>query len=158
MRFVIRALFSSIVAMLVVGCGATFKPMPDAKPVTALEPPSYHQGDVYIYDDGYVEYVSGVEGNVIKWKTSSKLTSYFSSKTPFMPRLSWQNDKVKVRMDGAVDSQWLWPLHAGKNMSFKTSYQVQKLSGQPAGRYDYDWRCRVEGAKKVRVPAGSFDA
>ncbi len=131
-----------------------------ADPMSAAEigdPPIYEAGSTYVYSDGRVDSVVGLKGDTVRWQRNdgTKFTSY---RNFLLPWIYWQTEagSGKWTVDG---KPWaLWPRESGQEIAFSAT-AVEQRAGRPGSltKSAEDWRCRLDGRKRVTVVAGTFD-
>jgi peptidoglycan hydrolase-like protein with peptidoglycan-binding domain len=118
--------------------------------------PEYHAGSTFVYSDGRAETVVGTEGEKVHWR-SARGAVFTSYRNFALPWAAWQSDAGSGQRSVNVDPAALWPLEAGKEISFSAKTLVLH-SGRPEhdGETTEAWRCAVEGREPVSVVAGDF--
>ncbi len=142
---------NTLLAKLAISVG----PKPVPKPGHGLDGkvrPAYEPGDIFVYSDGRVETVAGVEGDQIVWKNNRGVR--FSTHRNFIlpPEFG-----IAVPQDDAKAADALWPLEIGKEVNFAATSEVEHLPPGANGGSAQSWRCRVDGVDKITVAAGTFD-
>jgi len=119
--------------------------------------PTFAKGDRFLFDDGRAEEVIGIEGDVVRWKTSDGVERT-SLRDPFTPFLSWAWGKEDGQAIEAPDSKSLWPLALGNYTTHHIKWAIHQ-NGQKTYPYPYleTWNCWVGGTERITVPAGTFD-
>lgn len=143
---------NTLLAKLAVSDG----PLPVPKPRHGLDgkvKPAYEPGDIFVYSDGRVETVAGVEGDQIVWKNNRGV--HFTTHRNFILPPDFG---IAVPQDEAKAADALWPLEIGKEIQFAVTSEVGHLPPPGAnGGSAQSRRCRVDGVDKITVAAGTFD-
>ncbi|MFQ5959399.1 MAG: peptidoglycan-binding protein [Alphaproteobacteria bacterium] len=118
--------------------------------------PIYEPGDVFVYSDGQVETVTGVEGVRVIWATNrgARVTAYTNF---ILPPVSWETTlrSETTTVDAPVDV--LWPLEVGKVVTFSVRTKTSPVRRRDTRSVSsQNWRCRVDGTDTVTVAAGTF--
>ena len=119
--------------------------------------PHYQAGTTYVYSDGRIETVTGVDGEKVRWQTNRG--AIFTTYRNFaLPWAFWQSKTGTGWRSLTVDPHALWPLNAGKEVAFSATTTVRDPSrSQEPGRSTEAWRCSVAGSDRISVVAGSFN-
>jgi len=119
--------------------------------------PRYGVGDSFSYDNGRVETVVAVDGNVVSWKNDRGF-AFTAYSNPIMPRLTWRSQTRESKLDDlTAPPDALWPLKLGNEVKFSYSNTVVEKQSGSEKTYDLTFDCRVTGTHEVTVPAGRFD-
>ncbi|MEE8203305.1 MAG: peptidoglycan-binding protein [Alphaproteobacteria bacterium] len=118
--------------------------------------PVYESGDIFVYSDGQVESVIGVEGDRVDWMTNRgiRVTAYANF---ILPPVSWESTmrSETTTVDAPVDA--LWPLRVGKVVTFAVRTKSSHVRRRDSrGVSVQKWRCRVDGTDRITVAAGTF--
>ncbi len=145
-----------VVLLLLQGCGADAALKP-TQLVVHSELPRYQVGDTFIFSDSSVEKVAAVRGERVEWEARGGAFHYTTYRNFILPKLQWETEtrRAVVQYSGAQDL--LWPLQQGASEYFSTIVAVSEKPATSAKRYMQSWRCKVGGAYRIEVAAGSFD-
>ena len=127
-------------------------------PLTAQSPPSYRLGSTFVYSDGRVETVVGLDGDKVRWR-NNRGVAFTAYRNFVLPRVAWFSAAESGRGEVAAPPDALWPLAPGKQGSFMAIAAVRYSERPDNVRETVErWDCRVEKAERVSVVAGEFDA
>ena len=131
----------------------------DAGSVVELPPVSrapLNAGDAFIFDGGRLAQVMTVDADLIKW-TDGEQTWQSTPHFYMPPVLERRGDRIVRRQFEGSHAQ-LWPLTPGGRADFVETRESFDRQTRQTSRVQRQWRCRVQGARLVSVPAGHFDA
>jgi len=156
-----RWLAPAFIALSLFGCAQPDRPRLNAVNLPPASLPTYTAGDTFVYTDGTAEplvrRVSGVDGEMVHWTTEKGFR--FSTYRNFaLPRLDWDGDRSSGRMLNSLTPSQLWPLQPRKKAQVTASYSQNDKANGTSREYDEFWKCKVNAARPVTVPAGTFDA
>ena len=120
--------------------------------------PVYAPGDTFVYSDGRTETVTEIDGERVHWRSNdgTVLTAY---RNFILPAIRRDTDLISVRTTVDVGPGALWPLKAGREVSFTANTEVaHKTQSSSRGGSASRWHCLVEASRTVSVEAGTFDA
>jgi peptidoglycan hydrolase-like protein with peptidoglycan-binding domain len=120
--------------------------------------PVYAPGDTFVYSDGRTETVTEIDGERVHWRSNdgTVLTAY---RNFILPAIRRDTDLISERTTVDVGPGALWPLKAGREVSFTANTEVaHKTRSSPRGGSASRWHCLVEAPRTVSVAAGTFDA
>ncbi|MFQ5774697.1 MAG: hypothetical protein ACE5GS_09285 [Kiloniellaceae bacterium] len=123
--------------------------------------PSYRTGDTFVYSDGtatpLVRRVVGVNAETVDWVTEKdfRFTTY---RNFALPRLKWNGPSSAGTMLNALRPAELWPLEPKKTAQVTADYNRLDKATNETSTYKENWSCKVNRARAVTVPAGTFDA
>ncbi len=120
--------------------------------------PAYAPGDTFVYSDGRTETVTEIDGERVHWRSNdgTVLTAY---RNFILPAIRRDTDLISEQTAVDVGPGALWPLKAGREVSFTANTEVtHKTRSRPRGGSASRWHCLVEAPRTVFVAAGSFDA
>ncbi len=115
-------------------------------------------GDTFVYSDGRIETVTEIDGERVHWQSNdgTVLTAY---RNFILPALRRDTALVSEQTTVDVGPGALWPLKAGREVSFTAKTEVaRKTRPSPRGGSAVRWDCLVEAPRAVSVAAGTFDA
>jgi hypothetical protein len=118
--------------------------------------PRYEQGQAFIFDNGRVERVDGVDGDRITWAARSGRT-YVRDANPIVPILEWSYRGQDGTRRIMGDPDRLWPLSAGRSVQFRAVNETRDRNDRMR-RSVHLWQCSVRAAQDIHVPAGRFEA
>jgi peptidoglycan hydrolase-like protein with peptidoglycan-binding domain len=120
----------------------------------------YPVGTRFVYSGVETHTVTGVDGGRVNWETS--LGDHYTTGPHFgLPEKEWQSGTWKGVAESSLPPETSWPPNEGMDLYFDvTSQEWNEAQGKNAQRHasDASWSCSNEGAKGVKVPAGSFKA
>ena len=120
--------------------------------------PVYAPGDTFVYSDGRTETVTEIDGERVHWRSNDG-TVRTAYRNFILPAIRRDTDLVSERTTVDVGPGALWPLKAGREVSFTATTEVaHKTRSSPRGGSASRWRCLVEAPRSVSVAAGTFDA
>ena len=120
--------------------------------------PVYAPGDTFVYSDGRTETVTEIDGERVHWRSNdgTVLTAY---RNFILPAIRRDTDLISEQTTVDVGPGALWPLKAGREVSFTANTEVaHKTGSSPRGGSASRWHCLVEAPRTVSVAAGTFDA
>lgn len=119
--------------------------------------PQYQAGTTYVYSDGRIETVTGVDGERVRWQTNRG--AIFTTYRNFaLPWAFWQSTSGGGWRSLTVDPHALWPLSPGNEVSFLARTTVRDSARNPKpGQSQETWHCSVAGSDRISVVAGWFD-
>ncbi len=120
--------------------------------------PVYAAGDTFVYSDGRTETVTEIDGERVHWRSNdgTVLTAY---RDFILPAIRRDTDRISEQTTVDVEPGALWPLKAGREVSFTANTEVvHKTRSSPRGDFASRWHCLVEAPRTVSVAAGTFDA
>jgi peptidoglycan hydrolase-like protein with peptidoglycan-binding domain len=120
--------------------------------------PVYAPGDTFVYSDGRTETVTEIDGEQVHWRSSdgTVLTTY---RNFILPTIRRDTDLISEQTTVDVGPGALWPLKAGREVSFTANTEVaHKTRSSPRVVSASRWHCLVEAPRTVSVAAGTFDA
>jgi len=159
--FFVLIIFISLMYLISYGCATTAHSSgPELGPAQL---PTYKVGTTFIYSDGAWETVTAVAPGMVTWTNHRGAIS--SGSPDFTYRAAkWQSrtgqgTRRYIVQKGLLvrKSTSLWPLQKENAVSF-TEMGTWQQNADSARSYQTDWSCRVEGAERVSVMAGEFDA
>ncbi len=119
--------------------------------------PTYAAGDAYVYSDGRVETVLGVEGEKVFWRNNrgAQITAYRNFVLPVLS-VATAVGGFENHFDAPLNA--LWPLEVGREAYFKTETELVEIddAGGPI-RSHHSWLCQVTGTEQMIVRAGTFE-
>lgn len=118
--------------------------------------PDYVPGEYFVYDDGTAALVTAVSDGMVNWKHHNGANSK-GYPNFLIPDLTWTSANRSSQGRTAASPDLLWPLAPGKRGEFTFDQTVTNKDGSPPDQIARRWSCTVEGAARVRVPAGQFD-
>jgi surface antigen len=120
--------------------------------------PLYAAGDTFIYSDGRSETVTGIDGDRVQWQSNDG-TVITAHRDFVLPAIRRETDLLIAQTTTDVGPAALWPLEAGREVSFsaKTKVTHKALPGR-ASEFTSQWHCRVEPSQTVSIAAGTFEA
>lgn len=156
-----RWIAPAFIALGLFGCAQPDRPRLSTVNLPAASLPAYTNGDTFVYTDGTAEplvrRVSGVDGETVHWTTEKGFR--FSTYRNFaLPRLDWEGGKSSGRMMNSLAPGQLWPLQPRNKAQVTASYSRRDKATGASSAYDEFWKCKVNAARPVTVPAGTFDA
>lgn len=118
--------------------------------------PSYELGSTFVYSDGLVETVIGLDGQRTRWRTNHGDT-FTADRNFVVPWLSWYSEGRSGERLIQGKPEALWPLKIGQKASFAVR-TLTREEGQPKDIKETHeiWSCAVEGAARISVVAGAF--
>ncbi len=120
--------------------------------------PLYAAGDTFIYSDGRTETVTGIDGDQVQWHSNDG-TAITAHRDFVLPAIRRETDLLSERTTVDVGPGALWPLEAGREISFTAKTKVtHKASPNLRSEFTSQWHCLVEPPQAVTVAAGTFDA
>jgi hypothetical protein len=122
----------------------------------ASEMPRYEEGQAFVFDNGRVERVSGVEGDRVTWAARSGRT-YLRDANLIVPILEWSYRGQQGSRQIVGDPDRLWPLSAGRSVQFRAVNETRDRNDRMR-RSVHLWRCSVRAVQTILVPAGRFEA
>lgn len=124
--------------------------------IKAASPPKYEPGTTFIYSDGLIMRVVGVEGDKVRWRTNRGDT-LTADRNFVVPWLSWYSDgrSGERRVRGRPET--LWPLKTGRRAAFTIRTTTRdRARAETVRKITETWACSVAGAERVAVVAGHF--
>ena len=120
--------------------------------------PLYAAGDTFIYSDGRIETVTDIDGDQVRWRSNDG--AVITAHRDFvLPAIRRETDLLSEQTTADVGSGALWPLKAGREVSFTAKTEItHKASASPRSEFTSQWHCLVEPSRTVSVAAGTFDA
>ena len=120
--------------------------------------PLYAIGDTFVYSDGRTETVIEIDGDRVQWRSNdgTVVTAY---RDFVLPAIHRETDLLNERTTVDVGPGVLWPLKAGREVSFTAKTELtHKVPSSPRSEFSSQWHCLVEPSQTVSVAAGTFDA
>lgn len=120
--------------------------------------PLYAAGDTFIYSDGRIETVTGIDGDRVQWRSNdgTVITAY---RDFVLPAIHRETDLVSEQTTVEGGPGALWPLTAGREVSFTAKTEItHKVPSNPRIEVTSQWHCLVESPQTVSVAAGTFEA
>lgn len=118
--------------------------------------PVYQEGTRYIYSDGRVETVVGLEGNLVRWQSNrdEEITTF---RNFILPEVTWSKDGERGWRTVTGEHDALWPLVSGEELSFVSKVQILH-DARPGNRSAVieSWKCVVGESARLSVVAGYF--
>lgn len=120
--------------------------------------PLYAAGDTFIYSDGRIETVTGIDGDRVQWQSNDG--AIFTAHRNFvLPAIRRETELLSEQTTVDIGPAALWPLKAGREISFSARTKVtNKASPSPRSEFTSQWNCLVEPARTISVAAGTFEA
>lgn len=128
----------------------------EGPPLPAASLPNYAVGEYFIFDDGTTKMVTEVSGEWITWQYDNGIVSK-RYRNFVIPALNWRNAKRQSKAKTTAEADLLWPLAVGNEGHYDFRQTISKHDGTDVTRLSRSWNCTVEGTKRVRVTAGTFD-
>ncbi len=125
-------------------------------PRPPAELPAYAIGDAFVFSDGRVEQVAGIDGDTISWK-GLQGGAYQRNRNFVTPPSSWRMDQGEGRRIPSQRAAAIWPLVAGKSVRFTVINETRLASDRPWERNMSLWTCKVGPHHDTTTSAGSFD-
>jgi hypothetical protein len=120
--------------------------------------PLYAVGDTFIYSDGRTETVTGIDGDRVQWQSNDG-TVISAYRDFVLPAIHRETDLLSERTTVDGEPGVLWPLTAGREVSFAAKTEIMhKVSSSARSEVTTQWHCLVEPLQAVSVAAGTFDA
>lgn len=134
---------------------------PEIIPVEAVVPSSlFPAGTRFVYSGNEIHTITRVEGAKVRWETN--LGDRYTTGPYFgLPETEWRTGNWKGTATSTLPPEISWPPSRGMNLHFDVaSEEWNEAEGEGARHHvsDSSWSCRNEGASRVNVPAGSFEA
>lgn len=124
--------------------------------VASTEPPAYELGSTFVFSNGSVETVIGLDGQKIRWRTNRGET-FTADRNFVVPRLSWYSDGRRGERLIQGRPEAIWPLRVDQKVSFTTRTTVRGKDGlESVKKTDETWDCNTEGMARISVVAGVF--
>jgi surface antigen len=123
------------------------------------ELPNYSVNDVFIFNNGYIERVSAIDGDIIDWEAAGGAFNYKAYRNFALPRISWKTKKKKSRIEMVVlDKNVMWPLTTDEDYKMSFKKHISKNDIAFSNRFFFqDWSCETNDARRITVPAGAFN-
>ena len=119
--------------------------------------PNPSEGSTFVYSDGTVETIAGVKGSMLRWRRGDG-TVFTADRNFLLPWSTWTGDGERGTATVSRSPDRLWPMMAGRDVSFSAKVVVQKSEADAElDKWTEQWRCRLSERKMVTVPAGAFD-
>jgi len=128
----------------------------DKRGLMQADLPSYQPGEFFIFDSGLSMIATGGNQDLVAWQYGNGATSNGYNNF-IIPQLSWNNNSNQEESTTNVSSDILWPLRIGNSGSFSITQRITDTERNTTKEVKRNWKCRVEGAETVTVPAGNFD-
>jgi hypothetical protein len=122
----------------------------------SAELPTYAVGDAFVFSDGRVEQVAGIDGDVVSWK-GLQGGVYQRNRNFVTPPSSWRMDQGEGRRVPSERAAAIWPLVAGRSVRFTVINETRRAADRPWERNMSLWTCKVGPRHDTATPAGSFD-
>jgi hypothetical protein len=116
--------------------------------------PLYEVGDKYSYSDGRVETVSRVGPERVFWETAEG-SAYTSSRNFILPPIAWKSGSNTGENQILPSGGQKWPPAADRG---RVDFRVVARSGSAPSPWLGPWRCVDDGARRVDVTLGVFNA
>ncbi len=125
--------------------------------VADIPMPGYEPGTRFVYADGEVHTVVGVEEGRVQWETNGG--GRFETASNFLiPRLSWHTAADSGARAPSAPPEALWPFRADGRTEFTTATSVRHTTRPDnLARTQESWSCQVDDSAEVTVRAGTFD-
>ena len=120
------------------------------------ELPTYELGSTFVYSDGLVKTVIGLDGQRARWRTNRGDT-FTADRNFVVPWLSWYSDGGSGERLVQGQPEALWPLKVGQKASF-TVRTLIRGKDQPENIEETQeiWDCNAEDTARISVVAGIF--
>ena len=123
--------------------------------------PAYRPGDIFVYSNGTPNAVTRrvvrVRGDTVDWVTETGY-AFTEYRNFLMPQLAWDGKSSSGRMVNSVDSNLLWPLAYKNEAALTAIYERTDKATKVISTRVENWSCKVNRARPVSVPAGTFNA
>jgi|688.fasta_scaffold474083_2 hypothetical protein len=139
------------------GCGTT---RPAGEPIAAMPSaalPDYAIGDVFVFEQGYVERVVAVRKEEVDWEAAGGRLRYTAQRNFALPRLRWETPEAAGDVTLNIAADVMWPLASGNKAYMSTRHVFKDTVHHWEQPFDQVWNCRVGAAERLTVPAGTFD-
>lgn len=117
--------------------------------------PSYELGDAFVFDDGRVEQVAQVDGDVVTW-SGLQGGPYQRRRNFITPVMGWRNDQGEGRRNVSGPADALWPLKPGRSVRFSVITESHAAGAKRWERNLALWVCKVDTTTEIDVPAGRY--
>lgn len=124
--------------------------------VNGAELPTYELGSTFVYSDGIVETVIGLDGQRARWR-NNRGDTFTADRNFVVPWLSWYSDGRSGERLVQGQPESLWPLKVGQEASFTVQTRFRRKDQPENVRKTLEtWDCKVEGMARISVVAGVF--
>lgn len=117
--------------------------------------PSLQRGDTFVFGRTTVTRVAAADTRTLTWALADG-RSMRSPRDFFAPALSSENPGRRVDSTIAGDPSALWPLAAGRRVSFEETRRTTWSETGHVKETRLRWECEVVDARVSLVPAGDF--
>lgn len=118
--------------------------------------PKYSVGEFFAFDDGTTSVVTAVSNEQVGWRYNNGATST-GYRNFILPALLWKSASSRSEATSNAPADMLWPLATGNRGQYQSYQAITRDDQAGSTQLSRQWYCSVEGAKRVSVPAGSFD-
>lgn len=126
-----------------------------AAAVPAATLPRYRISDAFVFSDGRVEQVVGIQGNRITWRGLNG-SPFVRSRNFATPVLNWRSGKgIGTRKIVGMPDQ-LWTSDRPKSVRFRAIAQTKVKPTMPWRRAVTLWTCKTLKPQTITVAIGSF--
>jgi len=153
--------FTTILSPLffVTGCqtmGETFSEAIAIDGMPAAKLPLSKPGDLRYFSNGRRERVTGIEGEQVAWKRSSR-TRYLTDRNFVIPESFRESTRRQLTHHIEGDAARLWPMQQGISGWFSAVRTTTNKETGSRGISRRDWSCLVDETQRITVIAGVFD-
>ena len=119
--------------------------------------PQYEPGDAFVFSDGRVERVVGIDGARMTWAGLSG-KSYKRSRNFIVPVLQWRSGRATGSREVRGSPDELWPIDRPKSARFRVITETRATPQSATKRSVSLWVCKTGKAKLFKVPVGEYSA
>lgn len=118
----------------------------------------YEMGERYVFSDGTVHDVVGLESGRVKWRTSHE-EEFSTSPNVGSPVLEWNYGPWRGTARSTLAPDTPWPPARGVETGFTVQteeWSTEDGPNAPRQKGEIRWTCRNEGKEATRTMAGNF--
>ncbi len=132
------------------------KPAKKRRKSRHLDLPDYGLGSTFVYSDGRVDTVVGLKNDMVRWSRNDG-TRFTTHRNFLLPWAYWESAAQRGTQVLDREPEELWLRAVGEKIAFSAKVVKQEGGSEDLTESTEAWRCRLTGAKKIRVVAGTFD-
>ena len=119
--------------------------------------PTYDAGSQFVYADGEIQTVLGVEGAQVRWH-SNRGGGFVAYDNFLLPPLTWRSPEESGTRLAFSSPDQLWPLETGREVTFRTTSMIQHGQRPDTNSIRHEtWRCRLDGSETLKLRVGTFE-
>lgn len=144
-----------ILGLVLTGCVTIKNPGLQIAPLPSAPTPQLINGDLFVYNDGFIEEVIASNTSSTHWSLGYGSTQAIKRREIELPPIEWASGKTIYSFAIQKQSRSLWPLSVGNSSEISATVTVTATNASQ--QFSEDWSCNVPKSMRLTLQAGQFD-